>query len=367
MPTPYQLDIFKYLKNHFDLAVVYFTSREKDRVWELDDSPDGYKVIYLKNNVIAKTVQRVITSFHFSNQLKEVAKSLSPDFAIINGTYWSPNVQIALNISKNAGIKTAFWGEPVFASNSKAAKKIKSYFLSRVFKRVDLILAIGKQAVESYRSFGYNGQIVNIPYSIDHKPFLAGNLSDATLRELKQTFKPNGETLFLSSGSLIPRKAMDVLIKAFLASKASSTSRLIIIGEGSEREALTAIIGDSDRVKLLGFQDKSKIPYLFKMSDVFVFASRYDGWGLVINEAMTASNAIITTKSVGAANDLLVDGESAIFCDIDAPAQFTRAMDELHADKARRVALGNQAGMKAETITSEKMAQSIYGIYAMGK
>jgi hypothetical protein len=124
MPTPYQLDLLKYLRLNFDLTVVYFVEREKDRVWDLKDKAEGYRVIYLKNNLIAKVVQKLVTSFHFSNEIKRIARELNAEFAIINGTYWSPNVQIAAKYSKQYGAVTAYWAEPVFPSKSKISSSV---------------------------------------------------------------------------------------------------------------------------------------------------------------------------------------------------------------------------------------------------
>ena len=59
------------------------------------------------------------------------------------------------------------------------------------------------------------------------------------------------------------------------------------------------------RIVFLGFVEKNDIPYYFANSDIFAFASRYDGWALVINEALAADLPIISSDKVGAAVDKL--------------------------------------------------------------
>jgi glycosyltransferase involved in cell wall biosynthesis len=367
MPTPYQLDLFKYLKNHFKLTVVYFTIRENDRVWNLEDKGDGYAVIYLKNNLLARNIQRFYSSFHFSSEIKRISTTLKAEFAIVNGTYWSPNVQIAAKYSKKNNALTAFWGEPVFETKSTVARKAKTFFLNRLFRRVDLILAIGKNAEQSYKGYNFSKRIFNIPYSIDHIPFEKENLDSGEISELITRYKQNGELVILSSGSLIPRKGMDVVVSAFKQSSLYSNSRLLIIGEGTERDAILQMIGNDQRIQLLGFQDKLLVPCYFTISDIFIFASRYDGWGLVINEAMISSNAIICSTSVGAAADLLIDRENAILCRPDSVIEFRNALNELGQDSGLRETLASKAREKGRSISSEKISEKIYAIFTMGK
>jgi glycosyltransferase involved in cell wall biosynthesis len=160
---------------------------------------------------------------------------------------------------------------------------------------------------------------------------------------------------------------MNTVIHAFKQTTFDVAVKLLIIGEGPEREALSQLINGDDRILLLGFQEKEAVPYLFVLADIFIFASNYDGWGLVINEAMTAGNAIICSKSVGAASDLLRHNENAILCDAGAVDQFSESLAQLITRPQLRCALSASAQTNAEPISSYNIAQKIYAIYEMGK
>ena len=58
-------------------------------------------------------------------------------------------------------------------------------------------------------------------------------------------------------------------------------------------------------VKFVGFINQSLLPKFYSISDLFVLPSNYDAWGLVINEAMSFSKPIITSKNVMSSYDLV--------------------------------------------------------------
>jgi glycosyltransferase involved in cell wall biosynthesis len=363
MPTPYQLDFFDALKEHFDLHVVYFTAREHDRQWNLSTSANGYSVTVLENNLLAKLIQQKVHSVHYSNSIKQVALKSKADMVIVNGTYWSPNVVLAMKYSKQAGAKVYFWGEPVFPVFNAIKKRAKTFLLGPVRKYTDGLLAIGRRAAEGYKAYDYQQPIINIPYNINHHLFDDSRIDQVKLQALKTLYAPNNEIVILSSGSLIERKGMDTLIKAVQLLAANIPVKLLIIGEGAERQALLQLIGQDPRIVLLGFREKDDVPYYFKMADMFVFASRYDGWALVVNEAMSAGNAIICSKSVGAAYDLLRDGENALLCDADDVEGFSNKIQLLLKDDILRTTIRQSALTESVCISSEAMALKIAMLY----
>ena len=58
-------------------------------------------------------------------------------------------------------------------------------------------------------------------------------------------------------------------------------------------------------VTLLPFQNQSKLKKLYQKSDIFIMPSIKEPWGLTVNEAMCAENAIICSDKVGSAADLV--------------------------------------------------------------
>lgn len=155
MPTPYQIDFFNALKKYFRLTVVYFTDREIDRQWNLSGKGTGYKIIVLRNSWIARLIQKKVVSFHFSWSIIPLLLKDDNDFVIANGTYYAPNVVLSVLINNLRGKKVYYWSEPLFPVSNKIYFWVKYilFFPVRTFSHT--IFAIGKNAIESYRKYGY--------------------------------------------------------------------------------------------------------------------------------------------------------------------------------------------------------------------
>lgn len=235
--------------------------------------------------------------------------------------------------------------------------------LSPVFRYSHLLLAIGKRAEESYRQYGYNKQIVNIPYNINSSLFNRQNLTPSSFQELITRFKPGNEVVLLSSGSLIHRKGMDILVRAFMQLPEHLNAHLLLMGDGEGKEALQQLSAGNNRVHFIGFQEKSMVPYWFNLADIFVFASRYDGWGLVINEALAAQKPVICSSAVGAAKDKLINGQNAVVINDEDIANWSRAMESLITNEGFRNEIIENSQVVKQELSSDFNAKKVYDIY----
>lgn len=362
MPTPYQLDFFEALKTRFTLTVVYFTAKERDRVWDLKAEGEGYATVMLNNSPLLDGLRKFMPSVHYSPDIVRYARTDPNPFAIVNGTYWSPNVVLALKTLYKAGKKTAFWGEAIFPVSNPIKQGIKKLLFRPLRAYASFIMAIGDAAAERYREYGFNRKIVNIPYSIDIGLFDPATLDGALLSSFQDKYRSKDEVIFLSSGSLIKRKGMDTVIKAFRRLPADQPSKLLVIGEGAEKENLEALAGGDPRIHFLGFRAKEELPYLFNIADVFVFGSRYDGWGLVINEAVASGCAVISTNQVGSVNDLLENGKEALICDADDELAMFKAMKKM-MDTGYRTSIQQAASRKRHLFSSDYQADMVFDIF----
>lgn len=108
---------------------------------------------------------------------------------------------------------------------------------------------------------------------------------------------------FIAIGSLIHRKGFDLLISAFKKSGLNELCcEVIIIGGGEDEKMLQNQInklGVPDSVTLVGQKNKQEIIHYLKNSDVFVFPSRAETFGVVCIEALSLGVPIIATECGG--------------------------------------------------------------------
>jgi glycosyltransferase involved in cell wall biosynthesis len=141
--------------------------------------------------------------------------------------------------------------------------------------------------------------------------------------------------LVMAVARLVPQKGLDVLLEAFAC--IPPPARLAIAGEGVLRPVLAARIARPDlagRVELLGA--RADIPAVLAAATLFVLPSRWEGFGLVLLEAMAAGRPIVASQ-VSAIPEVL--GEAGVLVPPDNPAALAAALGALLADAPRRALL----------------------------
>ncbi len=182
------------------------------------------------------------------------------------------------------------------------------------------------------KSSGAACPIHNTPYCCDVDDYLAIDPADRGTR---------GTRSILYCGQLIERKGVDVLLEAFarVADKLPDAT-LSFLGTGPLKDALIARVDPRlrDRVTFAGFHPVAELPPYFARADLFVLPSRHDGWGVVINQAISAGLPVVASDAVGAAAELVRPdengylvpaGDAAALADamlrvLDSPATLTR-------------------------------------------
>jgi len=113
----------------------------------------------------------------------------------------------------------------------------------------------------------------------------------------------------VAAGRLAKEKGFDVLLDAMpLVRAAISNADLTILGDGPLKPVLVAQrerLGLTGAVHLPGFQTN---PYPhFKYADLFVLPSRYEGFGLVVIEALAVGTPVVASDCPGALREILAD------------------------------------------------------------
>ncbi len=118
---------------------------------------------------------------------------------------------------------------------------------------------------------------------------------------------------FIFLGALTPRKGIDILLKAFAGLPGSCISNWCIVLVGVDKtngdyQKLAVKLGIQDQVLFRGSVPASNISSVLKVSDVLVLPSKFDGWGVVLNEAASLGMPLIASDRVGAAYHLIEPG-----------------------------------------------------------
>ena len=133
-----------------------------------------------------------------------------------------------------------------------------------------------------------------------------------------------------------PEKRLDDLVRA-VADADDPRLLLVLAGDGPERLAVERLAHDLGiRHVLLGDVDWERIVELYVASDVFALLSERETWGVVVNEAAACGLPLVLSDRVGAAHDLLRDGENGALVRAGDVKAVAEAFRELAADAERR-------------------------------
>ena len=178
-----------------------------------------------------------------------------------------------------------------------------------------------------------------------HNPIVAPDLVAAGSAAVDHPWLAPGEPpLILGAGRLTAQKDFPTLIRAFAQVLPQQPCRLLILGEGSERERLLGLgheLGVAVAMDLPGFV-ANPFAYMAR-SGVFVLSSLWEGFGNVLVEAMAMGTPVVSTDCPSGPREILCDGVLGPLVRPGDPEHLAEAVIEVLSRPADRTALRNRA------------------------
>ncbi|SOY82767.1 putative Glycosyl transferase, group 1 [Cupriavidus taiwanensis] len=170
---------------------------------------------------------------------------------------------------------------------------------------------------------------------------------------------PRSGKLVMAMGRLVAAKGFDILVRAWQQVSAQAPDwRLVIHGEGEEREALTALVhqlGLDGRVTLPGVSQDAALTYA--QASIFCLSSRYEGFGVVLIEAMAFGLPIVSTACETGPRELLTPGQDALVVPVDDTDALADALLKVIRDPEQARRIGAAARQKAAAYAIEPIAR----------
>ncbi|HLO49013.1 MAG TPA: glycosyltransferase family 4 protein [Kamptonema sp.] len=198
----------------------------------------------------------------------------------------------------------------------------------------------------------------------------------ALLKRLEETKPPNLELkrpIFLYVGRITARKGIKTLLEAcaLLKSQGYTDYSLLIVGQGDRREELESFIKEcnlEEQVMWAGWVEYGNLGAYFQQSDVFVFPTFEDVWGMVVPEAMVFGKPVLCSN--GAAScELIVEGENGYIFDPKNPKLLAEAMRRFLDNPDLIKSMGERSRQLIAQKTPESAAQAYVEVtsFLMGK
>ena len=180
----------------------------------------------------------------------------------------------------------------------------------------------------------------------------------ARVRALASAQEPfvKREPWVVMAARLSCQKDHQTLLRAFSGIVENTRARLILVGDGEERaeiERQARELGIGDRLRITGHLDN---PFpLMAAADVVVLSSHYEGFGLVLVEAMALGRAVIATDCPSGPAEIIRDGIDGFLVPPRDAACLGARMAALLGDAGLRARIGAAGERRAERFSQDRM------------
>ena len=218
------------------------------------------------------------------------------------------------------------------------------------YKMADSIIVISEEGRKSLARLGVGEKTQTVHNGIDIERIEKRSEEKVTHRWFDEEVP-----VAVAVGRLVPQKGYENLVEAVSAVNGVTPLRLIIIGGGplKNKIALKAKeLGIGDKVDLAG-----PVPNPHKYTvkcDIFICSSLFEGFGLVLAEALALGMPIVSNDYQYGANEIIENGRSGILVPVGNPDKMAEAVLKLLQDKTLATKMGEEAKKRAREFGVEK-------------
>ena len=264
-----------------------------------EDVPDSVQVIALNTHGIVATLPALM------NYLRRRQPSvLLSTLNTCNVAALLARVQLGRRIAVIVRQSNHF---PTYAARSHFRRRLLLAVERALWRFADVVVTNSSAVASDLKRIAPR---ISSRVRVIHNPVVSPDLFARATEPVEHPWLRDGQVpVVLAAGSLSPNKDHAMLLKAFALVATERTARLVIIGEGRERDRLSALareLGITDRFDLPGFQ-RNPFAWMAR-ARVFVLSSVIEGAPNVLVQAIACGTTVVSTDCPGGAREILGDG-----------------------------------------------------------
>lgn len=350
IPSPYRVNFFNELGKSCELTVLFETdaSTERDKSWK------NYQFQNFEGIILPGKRTGLDTAF-----CPTIVKYLKRDKYdhIIVTVLSSPTGLLAAAWMRFHHIPYMYEGDGGAPRGRKGWKAaIKRFIISPA----KLYFSTSVEFDEYCMAYGATKEkIRRYPFSSVYDRDVLDKQPDSALKAmLRKQLAIEEEHFILSVGRIVRLKGYDILLKAY-AQIDDPTWGLYVIG-GSINAEFEEIVTKKNlkNVHFLDFKLPDELKKYYMAADIFVLPTRFDPWGLVINEAMAVGLPVVTTYACGAGTEMVDQGKNGYLYEPEDIQTLAAHLQLLMKSEGLRTQFGEISLQTAAGYTIEKMAEA---------
>lgn len=293
------VDIANNLCDRYDITI--FTIYAKGELEKQLDSrvklKSLYSVSYLELPTIKRKILAPLKILFFKNYIYK--KYIKNDYDVEISFLEGPITR--LFSVKNKSTRKITWIHndisKVFGKGFKS--KLKRYIDKKVYCKYADLIFVSKENLNNFNEIYNTKKLKEIPKKVIYNYIDAKRVIEKSNEEENIDFNED-KINFVSVARLVEQKAIDRLIKVHkrLIEKYGDNHNFWIIGDGPERERLENLVKKYDVEKSFFLMGKKENPYPYiRKADYFCLLSKFEGYGMVLEEAKILNKPIIITDT----------------------------------------------------------------------
>ena len=244
------------------------------------------------------------------------------------------------------------------------AKKLTWRVTVMFYNKCNLVISPTQSLADNLKANNLKSDIKIVYNPVNIYKFCPA-LNEETKNELKSSLKINGKSL-VYMGRVSYEKSIDQVIKAVLiVSKKIKDIKLIIIGDGPEKNnliKLTKDLGLENNIIFTGFIYGDDLVKALQASDIFLLGSKSENMPLAVLEAMSTGLPILSVSSLGML-EIVKNEENGFLLPPDNPQEMANKIMELINDTEKLNNFSKKSRELSFAYSEEQSAKKLLEIY----
>jgi glycosyltransferase involved in cell wall biosynthesis len=339
IPAPYRVELFRHAARHFDdLLVLFQDEMNEDRNWER--RPElPFRHEYLPRARMGIGRVQLTLNWTIGRHLSSFAPT-----TIVGFGFSSASILAALYARRH--------GASFISLNDGTVRTdpltgVRAMLRKWLLRSATSCIASSSLAADYYYALGMPRHRIERVYLTTDLRRIALETSLPNRRStVRERLGLTGPTACFV-GRLLPDKRVLDGCRAFLsASRKIPNSRMLIVGDGPEREGVQDWIerNAKEQIIMLGSLPWDDMMDIYSAIDALVFPTTRERFGMVVIEALSARVPVIATKTSGAAADLIDNGRNGFKVDEGDTQAMAEAIRIVLSQESVRAAMCEEAG-----------------------